>query len=83
MTLLNVSRAFPGASSLSIETACSPTQIASHQIHLVQPCLLASFSLASYNMTWFHCTHANEHHQIRYMYFLKEVWSNTIAFATE
>jgi hypothetical protein len=33
-------------------------------------------------MAWFHCIHANEHHQIRYMYFLKEVWLDTIAFAT-
>jgi hypothetical protein len=34
-------------------------------------------------MAQFHCTHANEHYQIRYMCFLKEVWPNIIAFATE
>jgi hypothetical protein len=34
-------------------------------------------------MARFHCTYANEHHQIRYMCFFKEVWPNTIAFATE
>jgi hypothetical protein len=34
-------------------------------------------------MARFHCTHADEHHQIKCMCFLKEVWPDTIAFATE
>jgi hypothetical protein len=33
-------------------------------------------------MARFHRAHADEHHQLRYMCFLKEVWPDTIAFAT-
>jgi hypothetical protein len=46
-----------GASSLSMKAACPPTQIASHRIHLVQLCLLAIFSLASYwHIKWLSST---------------------------
>jgi hypothetical protein len=34
-------------------------------------------------MARFYRTHTDEHYQIRYMCFLKEVWPDTIAFATE
>jgi hypothetical protein len=48
MTSLNVSRTFQEPA------ACPHTQIALHQIHLVLPCLLAIFSLASYTYNGVH-----------------------------